>query len=111
MFLLLLAALTFQSRSLSNGSFWPGLGGTGLFLAALKRFALDGPPELLGESWGSHGTQGMETMGFWVDLGGPWGAWNLKKYGFGVFYCFVEVSLSDDFGVWGLQPCGTLWPS
>ena len=40
--------------------FRPGLGGTALFLAGLKRFAIDGPPEFLGDD---------ETIGCWIDLG------------------------------------------
>lgn len=40
--------------------FRPGLGGAALVLGGLKRFAIDGPPEFLGD----------ETMGCWIDLGG-----------------------------------------
>lgn len=51
--------------------FRPGLGGTALFLAGLKRFAIDGPPEFLGDDetikdvgliWGDHGGPGMSKI-------------------------------------------------
>jgi hypothetical protein len=56
-------------------------------LAGLKRFAIDGPPEFLGDD---------ETIGCWIDLGGP----GICKYGFTICFIalliFIEVSLSDD---------------
>ena len=100
--------------------FRPGLGGTALVLAGLKRFAIDGPPEFLGDD---------ETIGCWIDLGGWFGGPGIGKYGFVytyilvyrfcsicsalrfyyMFHCFIDLywSFSDSewrfIGVWGLQ--------